>query len=122
MDRAERRLLALVLLAVALWLAKPLPGHEAPSGWQYSAGCCHNQDCAWVEFGGVTAGADGYRVSIPPHGHPMVGREGFEAVVPYGHRKIRQSGDTEFHVCLRKMAPAVALDRVICLYVPHTPG
>lgn len=67
--------------------------------------------CAPVATGSVTATAAGWQIAIAPGGHPFA-PDGRIEVVPWGDRRIRDSGDEHFHVCLSPNG------RLLCVYVP----
>lgn len=100
LPRAGRAAMAAVIPAL---IAVAASAHEAPSGWTYDRACCSDQDCRPALASEVTTTAEGYRVQVGD----------FETVLPWGHRKVRESGDLQFHVCL---GPEFV--GLYCLYVP----
>ena len=74
--------------------------HEAPSGWSYDGWCCSDEDCHPLPAGAV----------IPTDAGWLIVSSG--RVVPYDASQVRQSGDSQFHIC----EPAQGMIR--CLYVP----
>lgn len=75
--------------------------HQAPLGWAYDYACCSDKDCRPVPNAEVNEGQGGYSYR---------GQS-----IPYGDRRIRQSGDEHFHVCTVAGKPD---GRVLCLYEP----
>ena len=108
--------LILVVLGFAVsFLAGAAFGHQAPSGWTYDAACCSDRDCTALRFGRVTLGPEGWIVRIEEGEHHYF-PGATTVVVPYGDRRLRRSGDTEFHGCLDRTG------RLLCLYVPPMGG
>lgn len=117
----------MIFVRIATWLALtfcviglavlPAFAHD----W-YSRACCSDKDCAAVAAVTVTFEAGGYRVRLEPGDHPMVGQYPIEQLIPYD--EVLPSMDSDFHACIRDQSnpSAVALDPVICLYVPEPGG
>lgn len=100
-----RVLATLALLAIAAAMAATFArGHDAPAGWRYDAACCSGIDCYPIDAAEVAVTADGWRVV----------RTG--EVIPFGHRKERESPDGLFHRCSGRAGNPDA--HTICLYVP----
>jgi hypothetical protein len=100
---------AAILFVVA---ALPLAAHNAPSGWEYSADCCSNMDCAPVPAEAVREVAGGYQVRLEPGQHPMLLDRSANAFIAHGDNRIRVSGDPDRHACV------AASGHVYCIYVP----
>lgn len=98
---------AAVMMAIAL---TPVFAHQAPLGWSYAAKCCSGKDCAQAVKGAVIEGPSGYEITILPGQHPMVKDKVFRAVLPYDSKKIIDSPDGLYHVCI---SPSGGL---LCLY------
>lgn len=77
--------------------------HEAMSGWAYDTSCCSGQDCYQIRADSVRATPSGWLVPET------------NEVIPYGDKKLKVSGDGEFHRCSWQGDKAAA---TICLYVP----
>lgn len=88
------------LLATVALAAVPAVAHEAPTGWSYDPWCCDNRDCHALPPGAV----------VPTDAGWLIVSNG--RVVPYDASQVRQSGDSQFHIC----EPGQGLVR--CLYVP----
>ena len=89
---------------------EPAAAHKAKSGMAYEAWCCSGKDCAEIPDESVSAGPDGWVVTLWPGQHPMVTKP-IHRVIPY--RTARPSEDGRFHLCLW---PTEADDR--CFYAP----
>jgi len=87
---------------------------EANAHSWYDPSCCSTTDCAPAPVGQVKATRDGWVVEIPPNGHPSVGAAGWTGTFPYGDTRIKESQDSDFHVCI-----GVASQAGFCLYVPR---
>jgi hypothetical protein len=101
-----KRLLALLLL---LW-ASPALAHE---DWPWE--CCHNMDCAEVEFRHVRVVGGMVLIRIPPGGHPMWpadGRGMFEASIPLS--EMRDAIRPQWGVCI---SPA---GKLLCVFAPQS--
>lgn len=96
---------AVVFMAFA---AYPAVGHE----W-YDLECCSGRDCAKVEPGTVTAIPGGYRITLRAGQHPMVTRD-FDETVGWESRKLRQSKDDRWHVCIGPNSQVL-----YCVYRPE---
>jgi hypothetical protein len=94
--------LALTMIGWAIFTAAP--AHEAPTGWAYDTVCCSNKDCA-VEVEEVRATDSGW----------LITRLGI--TVSYGSRKLKKSGDQDFHSCFT-LNQRDDPDSLLCLYVP----
>lgn len=77
--------------------------HDAPTGWNYSAACCHNRDCRPVPPSTIKEGPSGYTVTTSGE------------TIAYKDSRIKQSQDEQYHLCTIGANPA---SRAICLYVP----
>jgi hypothetical protein len=104
-------------IALALALLIPLSGavaHNAASGWEYDRECCHTFDCAQVRDPTIEVVPGGYRVTLPPGSHPMVGvgRSTVTAFVPFDSPRVRVSGDAFKHACVS------AAGYIYCIYLP----
>lgn len=109
-----------LFLAVAMFLTTvAADAHDAPAGWPYSASCCSNQDCAQIADVTVTVTAEGYEVALAPGDHPMVVAPRVY-LIPFGDKRIRDSGDHHYHACIGVTAPQFKYEqqRLICLYRP----
>lgn len=110
-------IIAFLCFAVS-WVAR---AHQAPSGWEYDASCCSQQDCAPAPDGAVREVAGGWRVTLRAGENPRVKSGEVSFFVPYGDRRIKPSGDGHFHPCL---FPDVINETaqqgltLLCLYVP----
>lgn len=105
---------ALSFMAMAAFLGMMLPAHAhtAASGWAYDMSCCSTQDCTAVPDGRVTAGPDGWQVSLQPGDHPFA-PDGMSVVVPYADKRNRVSGDDLFHICIGRITR-----NILCVYAP----
>ena len=94
-----------IALAAATLATIPsaLYAHDAPSGWQYPANCCHNMDCRPISADWVHEGTNGYTIAGSPE------------TVPYGDPRVKNSPDGKFHWCTPNGRDG---GRTICLYVP----
>lgn len=95
-----RSLVSLSILAVC---GGPALTHQAPTGWIYPVGCCHNHDCRQVPADYVREARDGWQ--IVPTGE----------LVPYTDERVKTSPDGLYHWC---SAGGSETGRTICLYVP----
>lgn len=110
-------IVGLVLVAIILFYASifllvlntPARAHS----W-YDPACCSGKDCAPAPVGSVVATRDGWRVHIEPGEHPMLGDMSFDAVIPYDSHGIKESQDSQFHICISGGPDP----RYLCLYVP----
>jgi len=82
-------------------------GHD----W-YDPACCDGKDCQPVNPDRVTATATGWRVQISPGDH-VLSFKPIDVIVPYGDKKIRDSLDGEFHVCIGPHT-----NNIYCVYIP----
>lgn len=103
------------ILLAALCAAPVALSHEAPTGWTYDAACCSDRDCGVMPFNRVVPTEGGWRVRVEPEEHHYY-PGALDVVVPYDDRRLRQSGDTEFHLCLSRTG------HLLCLYVPPMGG
>lgn len=92
-------------IIAALWASQG-GAHE----W-YDRECCDNEDCAPVAAHVISATSEGWLVEVAPGDHPFATRP-LQVIIPYGHRKERQSQDADFHLCLGRSG------NVYCIYVP----
>jgi hypothetical protein len=83
------------ILAIALLLATPALGHNAPSGWSYPISCCSTHDCRPVACDALEEIEDG-KVRDIEHGQV------------YERTMVQSSGDHHCHVCTRGGAPTGA--------------
>jgi hypothetical protein len=84
-------------------------GHS-DGGQVYDPWCCNHRDCAPIPASAVTAGPDGYRVTLRPGDHPLV-RSPVSHLVPYGTE--RRADDGRYHACLYP-----SQDTMRCFYAP----
>lgn len=84
--------------------------HDAPSGWAYHVECCSGFDCR--EVGDAYTPDAAIRVFETDEGF-VISSTG--EVIPYGHRKVRNSPDGRFHWCSVAGKPD---GKTICLYAP----
>jgi len=103
-----RSVVTVACLALSVPAAPPARAHD----W-YDPACCNGQDCQPVAFGRVTATPEGWRIVVGPGDHILAKRK-IDTVVPFGDRRVRQSLDQDFHVCLSPLA-----NTLFCLYVPE---
>lgn len=105
--------------ATGAWAHQATPTASQPLGWQYPWSCCSGQDCGEVSDAFIREMKDGYEISIPAGGHPMVKDKLYRDLVPYGDGKIKDSPDGRFHACISQPCTAtVCRQRTICLFVP----
>lgn len=97
-------LLGIALLALACFGIAMAVAHEAPSGWNYPAFCCHNRDCRRINPEDVAAVPQGWGVRATGE------------VIDY--EKTRESPDGEFHRCSPAFASDTAEDTTLCLFAP----
>lgn len=100
------------LIALTALAPSRAAAHEAVSGWAYDRNCCSDEDCARVSARLVRTTPEGWLLSVEPGDHPFV-KSPRTYLVPYGARKERVSGDTEFHACISRHS-----NHLYCLYVP----
>ncbi len=98
------------MAALLALVSSPAVAHQAKSGMAYEAWCCNGKDCAEIPDTAVTAGPEGWVITLWPGQHPMVTRP-IHRVIPY--QAARRSEDGRFHLCLW---PTEADDR--CFYAP----
>jgi len=94
-----------------------LPTAAQPLGWSYLPSCCATKDCAQAVGFRVRETSRGYAFSIEPGQHPMLDTEAYSDLIPYGDKRVKDSPDGLFHVCLSGQAKRKP-SRTICLYVP----
>ena len=63
----------------------------------YDPWCCNQKDCAPIPASAVTAGPDGWRITIRPGDHPLA-RNAVTHLIPYGQE--RRATDGRHHACL----------------------
>lgn len=110
------------LAALALALAAPAAAHDWYDPW-----CCHDKDCAPIPLASVEIVEGGYRIDLPPGGHPQAPLGG-RFFVPFRigalpNTNIRWSRDGDYHACilrpygtdLQGETPELGIR---CLYVP----
>ena len=102
-------------LAILVGFVAKAQAHTAASGWTYDAACCSDRDCGVARIGHVVPTAEGWRIQLKPGDHHFF-EGGLDMIVPYGDRRLRESQDTEFHICLGRTG------RLFCLYIPHMGG
>lgn len=90
-----RLLFSLALLWV---LQATVAAHTSKGGHVYDPYCCNGTDCAEISDDAVTAGPEGYVITLRKGDHPMVTSPMVRHVVPY--REARPSTDGKWHVCL----------------------
>ena len=95
----------------AIALAAVLSASQAAAHDWYDLECCDAEDCAPVAAHVISATSEGWLVEVEPGEHPFATRR-IQLVIPYGHRKERQSQDADFHLCLGRSG------NVYCIYVP----
>lgn len=117
-------LLALGGALIAIMAAMALIGGASPVGAQemhdlhdpghwYDPECCSLRDCAPVPWGAVQETREGYMVSLGPGDHFLVDGQ-FEEHIAHGDRRIRESRDGDWHVCLSHGSTPM----VLCVYRP----
>jgi hypothetical protein len=84
--------LALMLMSTPAW------AHTSRGGHVYEGYCCNGSDCAEIPDEAVTAGPNGWVVTLRRGQHPMVVSPQVQHVIPY--KAGRPSTDGKFHVCL----------------------
>ena len=94
----------LLLSALSPLQAQPAAPHD--HSW-YDGECCNKNDCVPI-YGAIKERRDGYYIVT------------LDTLIPYGDKRIRQSKDFDFHVCV---IPETAADpklrnTIRCLYVP----
>ena len=99
----------LIRFALTLFVLVPAglaiaAAHSAPSGWDYPASCCRDQDCMQIPDDGVRALQEGWGVNATGE------------VIPYSMAK--PSLDGSFHRCSPHFADAREPDLTICLFAP----
>lgn len=104
--------MALIVVAAVFGSPSPAYPHEAPSGWQYPYGCCHDRDCRPVDGPDATH-AHGVRVTFSPDGGYRISTTG-ETLMP-GDPRVKPSPDGEFHWCSMGGSNT---GRTLCLFVP----
>lgn len=107
-DRIAGPVLISSIVALGLGAAVLITGqagaHEAPTGWSYPLLCCSSIDCREAADREVRETVAGYQVASTGE------------VVPYGHRRIKDSPDGRFHLC--QQGGDFDKGRVLCLFVP----
>lgn len=91
---------AIIVLALA---ATPALAHDAPSGWPYPPACCSTTDCYSISGDELEESAGGI----------VVKRTG--EVIGYSSRKLKPSGDGQYHRCSYQGDPA---RDTICVFLP----
>lgn len=94
-----------------------IPTAAAPLGWSYPSACCSGYDCAQAAGYRVFETPKGYSFTIKPGQHQFITEHAYTDTIPYGDKRIKNSPDGRFHVCLSS-APERKPSRTICLYVP----
>lgn len=92
---------SLALMVFVAWemALRPAHAHEAPSGWSYDAACCSGHDCAMVRPSAIHEGPNGITITLKAGEHPMLIGP-FTAFVGNDSRKLKESPDGEWHVCM----------------------
>lgn len=107
--KTERRsifafvIIVAVAVALLIWAGVEAFAHQAPSGWNYPASCCHNRDCGQVPADWIEEGADG--ITVLPTGEQ----------IPYSDTRIKDSPDGLTHWCRNPDEPK---PHTICVYLP----
>ena len=95
--------------------------HKAPSGWDYSAECCSNQDCSQLPKSAVQITPTGYVVTVTPEMNNQI-KATRTYNIAYTATGLRESRDGEYHICLRpeyaNNAGEIFGGGVICFYIP----
>lgn len=87
-------------ILAALLLCTPALAHQSPEGWEYDSWCCSNKDCAPIPASAVETLPDRIVVTLRPGDHPLVTAE-LRNEFPYDdERRLKRSGDMEFHACV----------------------
>lgn len=97
-------------LLLALWAyLSPARAHDAPSGWQYPAMCCHKVDCAPVDAVKFIDGED--KANTKHHSGISMNPQ------KYTHRL--PSPDSQFHICATPDAALTQYGRTYyCIFTP----
>ncbi len=85
-------------------LAGTAAAHHAPSGWMYSALCCHDRDCG-QEHVEVVATGSGWLITSTGE------------TIPFADKRIKESQDEFFHRCFVS-EDGRDTGKTRCLYVP----
>lgn len=80
---------ATIGLLLGLWLVGLAQAHDAPSGWQYPAHCCHNADCAPADKVKFIDGEDKGATKL----HKEI------TLNPRKYNHVLPSPDNNIHVC-----------------------
>jgi hypothetical protein len=95
--------------------------HQAPTGWNYAADCCSNQDCAPLPRSAVQITPTGYVVTVTPEMNKQI-KAPRTYTIAYTATGLRESQDGEYHICLRpeyaNNAGEIFGGGVICFYIP----
>jgi hypothetical protein len=101
-------------IGAALLIGHGVAGaHEAPTGWEYGRECCDNRDCQLIAPHTVAATNQGWQLTLRPGDHRFA-RQAQTWTVPFNDRRVKRSGDSDFHACLGPMTGAL-----LCVYVPE---
>lgn len=105
--------MALIVVAAVFGSPSPAYPHEAPSGWRYPYGCCHDRDCRPVDGPDATHQHGGVRITFDDTGGYRISTTG-ETIMPDDPR-LKPSPDGEFHWC---SMGGTDTGRTLCLFVP----
>ena len=112
---------AALVVAATLLGSMPAKAHKAPSGWNYAADCCSNQDCAPLPRSAVQITQSGYLVTVTPEMNKQI-KATRTYTIAYTATGLRESPDGEYHICLRpeyaNNAGEIFGGGVICFYIP----
>lgn len=105
---------AFVLVALILSVSVAAVAHQAPTGWEYDATCCSNQDCTIIKK--VVHNPDGtMEVTAELNGTDYTVHVNLEEMHRTRPDRIRPSKDEYMHICINvNMQPPY----VICIYLP----
>jgi hypothetical protein len=110
-----------LVFAATLLGSMPAKAHKAPSGWEYAADCCSNQDCSELPDGAVKITDAGYVVTVTPEMNSQI-KSTRTYTIRYTATGMRESKDGKYHICLRpeyaNNAGEVFGGGVICFYIP----
>lgn len=99
--------IATILGVLIISLCVAAFAHEAPQGWSYDPACCSGADCRPLPNGMVEPTTAGWLVKFTGE------------TVPYNDKKIRHSGDQNFHWCAMSAKNKEFMKGPTrCLYVP----
>lgn len=117
-------IVAFILFGVlCLIIAWPASAHEAtsvdgqPLGWKYPWACCSGMDCAPIRASSVQQLPEGYKVTLHKGDHPFATSDTpLVYEIPYSDKRIKDSPDGAYHICIRTPNAASGPLDLLCFY------